>query len=207
MIELKVTVDAPELSAAINHLAEAIESKGTDVPAAPAKNSRSKKAAAKTAPDAPAASAPAPSEPVTPPTPVEQPPVAMHQPAPVQTPVAAPAQQPAPAAPVAAPMMPQPVATATPVMTPPAAPVTQQFIPQPTAAPAPAPTAPAQPQQSSVTLEQIINAAMPLMNSNPAFAMQLQSILAKYGVQAVTQIPKEFLPNVAADLAALGAKF
>lgn len=131
----------------------------------------------------------------------------MPQPAPVQTPVAAPEQQPAPAAPVAAPMMPQPVATATPVMTPPAAPVAQQFIPQPTAAPAPAPVAPAQPQQSSVTLEQIINAAMPLMNSNPAFAMQLQGILAKYGVQAVTQIPKEFLPNVAADLAALGAKF
>lgn len=204
MIELKVTVDAPELSAAINHLAEAIESKGTDAPAAPAKNSRGKKAAAKTAPDVPAVSAPAPSEPVTPPTPVEHPPVTVQ---PAQPPVAAPAQQPAPAAPVAAPMMPQPVATATPVMTPPAAPVAQQFIPQPTAAPAPAPVAPAQPQQSSVTLEQIINAAMPLMNSNPAFAMQLQGILAKYGVQAVTQIPKEFLPNVAADLAALGAKF
>lgn len=202
MIELKVTVDAPELSAAINHLAEAIESKGTDVPAAPAKNSRSKKAAAKTAPDAPAASAPAPSEPVTPPTPVEHPPVIVQ---PAQTPVITPAQQPAPAAPVATPMMPQPVATATPVMTPPAAPVSQQFIPQPTTTPAPA--APAQPQQSGVTLEQIINAAMPLMNSNPAFAMQLQGILAKYGVQAVTQIPKEFLPNVAADLAALGAKF
>ena len=202
MIELKVTVDAPELSAAINHLAEAIESKGTDVPAAPAKNSRSKKAAAKTAPDAPAVSAPAPSEPVTPPTPVEHPPVTVQ---PAQTPVITPAQQPAPAAPVAAPMMPQPVATATPVMTPPAAPVSQQFIPQPTTTPAPA--APAQPQQSSVTLEQIINAAMPLMNSNPAFAMQLQGILAKYGVQAVTQIPKEYLPNVAADLAALGAKF
>lgn len=182
MIELKVTVDAPELSAAINHLAEAIESKGTDAPAAPAKNSRSKKAAAKTAPDAPAASAPAPSEPVTPPATVEQPPVAV-------------------------PMMPQPVATATPVMTPPAAPVTQQFIPQPAAAPTPAPVTPAQPQQSNITLEQIINAAMPLMNSNPAFAMQLQGILAKYGVQAVTQIPKEYLPNVAADLAALGAKF
>ena len=103
--------------------------------------------------------------------------------------------------------MPQPVATATPVMTPPAAPVTQQFIPQPAAAPTPAPVAPAQPQQSNITLEQIINAAMPLMNSNPAFAMQLQGILAKYGVQAVTQIPKEHLPNVAADLAALGAKF
>lgn len=204
MIELKVTVDAPELSAAINHLAEAIESKGTDAPAAPAKNSRSKKAAAKTAPDAPAASAPAPSEPVAAPASIEQPAVTSQ---PVQTPVITPAQQPTPAAPVAAPMMPQPVATATPVMTPPAAPVAQQFIPQPTAAPAPAPTAPAQPQQSSVTLEQIINAAMPLMNSNPAFAMQLQSILAKYGVQAVTQIPKEFLPNVAADLAALGAKF
>lgn len=202
MIELKVTVDAPELSAAINHLAEAIESKGTDAPAAPAKNSRSKKAAAKTAPDVPAVSAPAPSEPVTPPTPVEQPPVTVQ---PVQATVINPAQQPAPAAPVAAPMMPQPVATATPVMTPPAAPVAQQFIPQPTAAPAPA--APAQPQQSSVTLEQIINAAMPLMNSNPAFAMQLQGILAKYGVQAVTQIPKEYLPNVAADLAAFGAKF
>lgn len=202
MIELKVTVDAPELSAAINHLAEAIESKGTDAPAAPAKNSRGKKAAAKTAPDAPAVSAPAPSEPVTPPTPIEQPPVTVQ---PVQTPVITPAQQPAPAAPVATPMMPQPVATATPVMTPPAAPVAQQFIPQPTTTPAP--TAPAQPQQSSVTLEQIINAAMPLMNSNPAFAMQLQGILAKYGVQAVTQIPKEFLPNVAADLAALGAKF
>lgn len=202
MIELKVTVDAPELSAAINHLAEAIESKGADAPAAPAKSSRSKKAAAKTAPDAPAASAPAPSEPVTPPTPVEQSPVTVQ---PAQTPVITPAPQPAPAAPVAAPMMPQPVATATPVMTPPAAPVSQQFIPQPTTTPAPA--APAQPQQSSVTLEQIINAAMPLMNSNPAFAMQLQGILAKYGVQAVTQIPKEFLPNVAADLAALGAKF
>lgn len=202
MIELKVTVDAPELSAAINHLAEAIESKGADAPAAPAKNSRSKKAAAKTAPDAPAASAPAPSEPVTPQTPVEQSPVTVQ---PAQTPVITPAPQPAPAAPVAAPMMPQPVATATPVMTPPAAPVAQQFIPQPTTTPAPA--APAQPQQSSVTLEQIINAAMPLMNSNPAFAMQLQGILAKYGVQAVTQIPKEYLPNVAADLAALGAKF
>lgn len=202
MIELKVTVDAPELSAAINHLAEAIESKGADAPAAPAKSSRSKKAAAKTAPDAPAASAPAPSEPVTPPTPVEQSPVTVQ---PSQTPVITPAPQPAPAAPVAAPMMPQPVATATPVMTPPAAPVAQQFIPQPTTTPAPA--APAQPQQSSVTLEQIINAAMPLMNSNPAFAMQLQGILAKYGVQAVTQIPKEYLPNVAADLAALGAKF
>lgn len=202
MIELKVTVDAPELSAAINHLAEAIESKGADAPAAPAKSSRSKKAAAKTAPDAPAASAPAPSEPVTPPTPVEQSPVTVQ---PAQTLVITPAPQPAPAAPVAAPMMPQPVATATPVMTPPAAPVAQQFIPQPTTTPAPA--APAQPQQSSVTLEQIINAAMPLMNSNPAFAMQLQGILAKYGVQAVTQIPKEFLPNVAADLAALGAKF
>lgn len=202
MIELKVTVDAPELSAAINHLAEAIESKGADAPAAPAKNSRSKKAAAKTAPDAPAVSAPAPSEPVTPPTPVEQSPVTVQ---PAQTPVITPAPQPAPAAPVAAPMMPQPVATATPVMTPPAAPVAQQFIPQPTTTPAPA--APAQPQQSSITLEQIINAAMPLMNSNPAFAMQLQGILAKYGVQAVTQIPKEFLPNVAADLAALGAKF
>lgn len=204
MIELKVTVDAPELSAAINHLAEAIESKGADAPAAPAKNSRSKKAAAKTAPDAPAASAPAPSEPVTPQIPVEQPPVTIQ---PAQTPVITPAQQPAPAAPMATPVMPQPVATATPVMTPPAAPVTQQFIPQPTAAPAPAPVAPAQPQQSSVTLEQIINAAMPLMNSNPAFAMQLQGILAKYGVQAVTQIPKEFLPSVAADLTALGAKF
>lgn len=202
MIELKLTVDAPELSAAINHLAEAIESKGADAPAAPAKSSRSKKAAAKTAPDAPAASAPAPSEPVTPPTPVEQSPVTVQ---PAQTPVITPAPQPAPAAPVAAPMMPQPVATATPVMTPPAAPVAQQFIPQPTTTPAPA--APAQPQQSSVTLEQIINAAMPLMNSNPAFAMQLQGILAKYGVQAVTQIPKEYLPNVAADLAALGAKF
>lgn len=202
MIELKVTVDAPELSAAINHLAEAIESKGADAPAAPAKSSRSKKAAAKTAPDAPAASAPAPSEPVTPPTPVEQSPVTVQ---PAQTPVITPAPQPAPAAPVAAPMMPQPVATATPLMTPPAAPVAQQFIPQPTTTPAPA--APAQPQQSSVTLEQIINAAMPLMNSNPAFAMQLQGILAKYGVQAVTQIPKEYLPNVAADLAALGAKF
>lgn len=204
MIELKVTVDAPELSAAINHLAEAIESKGTDTPAAPAKNSRSKKAAAKTAPDAPAASAPAPSEPVAASASIEQPAVTSQ---PVQTPVITPAQQPTPAAPKATPVMPQPIATATPVMTPPAAPVTQQFIPQPAAAPTPAPVAPTQPQQSNITLEQIINAAMPLMNSNPAFAMQLQGILAKYGVQAVTQIPKEYLPNVAADLAALGAKF
>jgi len=98
-------------------------------------------------------------------------------------------QQAIPATPVAAPMMQQPVATA--------APVTQQFIPQP--------AAPTQSQQG-ITCEQIINAAMPLMNSNPAFAMQLQGILAKYGVQAVTQIPENMLPNVAADLRALGAK-
>ena len=194
MIELKVTVDAPELSVAINHLADAIESKGTDAPAAPVKNSRSKKVAAKTAPDAPAVSAPAHSEPVGSPVPVEQPAAA---PQPVQAPAAAPVQQAIPATPVAAPMMQQPVATAAPVMTPPAAPVTQQFIPQP--------AAPTQSQQG-ITCEQIINAAMPLMNSNPAFAMQLQGILAKYGVQAVTQIPENMLPNVAADLRALGAK-
>lgn len=194
MIELKVTVDAPELSVAINHLADAIESKGTDAPAAPVKNSRSKKATAKTAPDAPAVSAPAHSEPVGSPVPVEQPAAA---PQPVQAPAAAPVQQAIPVTPVAAPMMQQPVATAAPVMTPPAAPVTQQFIPQP--------AAPTQSQQG-ITCEQIINAAMPLMNSNPAFAMQLQGILAKYGVQAVTQIPENMLPNVAADLHALGAK-
>lgn len=194
MIELKVTVDAPELSVAINHLADAIESKGTDAPAAPAKNSRSKKATAKTAPDAPAVSVPAHSEPVGSPVPVEQPAAA---PQPVQASAAAPVQQAIPATPVAAPMMQQPVATAAPVMTPPAAPVTQQFIPQP--------AAPTQSQQG-ITCEQIINAAMPLMNSNPAFAMQLQGILAKYGVQAVTQIPENMLPNVAADLRALGAK-
>ncbi len=194
MIELKVTVDAPDLSTAINHLADAIESKGTDAPAAPVKNSRSKKATAKTAPDAPAVSAPAHSEPVGSPVPVEQPAAA---PQPVQAPAAAPVQQAIPVTPVAAPMMQQPVATAAPVMTPPAAPVTQQFIPQP--------AAPTQSQQG-ITCEQIINAAMPLMNSNPAFAMQLQGILAKYGVQAVTQIPENMLPNVAADLRALGAK-
>lgn len=194
MIELKVTVDAPELSVAINHLADAIESKGTDAPAGPVKNSRSKKATAKTAPDAPAVSAPAHSEPVGSPVPVEQPAAA---PQPVQAPAAAPVQQAIPVTPVAAPMMQQPVATAAPVMTPPAAPVTQQFIPQP--------AAPTQSQQG-ITCEQIINAAMPLMNSNPAFAMQLQGILAKYGVQAVTQIPENMLPNVAADLRALGAK-
>ena len=194
MIELKVTVDAPELSVAINHLADAIESKGTDAPAAPVKNSRSKKATAKTAPDAPAVSAPAHSEPVGSPVPVEQPAAA---PQPVQAPAAAPVQQAIPVTPVAAPMMQQPVATAAPVMTPPAAPVTQQFIPQP--------AAPTQSQQG-ITCEQIINAAMPLMNSNPAFAMQLQGILAKYGVQAVTQIPENMLPNVSADLRALGAK-
>lgn len=194
MIELKVTVDAPELSVAINHLADAIESKGTDAPAAPVKNSRSKKVAVKTAPDVPAVSAPAHSEPVGSPVPVEQPAAA---PQPVQAPAAAPVQQAIPATPVAAPMMQQPVATAAPVMTPPAAPVTQQFIPQL--------AAPTQSQQG-ITCEQIINAAMPLMNSNPAFAMQLQGILAKYGVQAVTQIPENMLPNVAADLRALGAK-
>ena len=200
MIELKVTVDAPDLSTAINHLADAIESKGTDAPAAPVKNSRSKKATAKTAPDAPAVSVPAHSEPVGSPVPVEQPAAA---PQPVQVPAVAPVQQAIPATPVTAPTMQQPVATAAPVMTPPAAPVTQQFIPQPAAVPAPA--APTQPQQG-ITCEQIINAAMPLMNSNPAFAMQLQGILAKYGVQAVTQIPENMLPDVAADLRALGAK-
>ncbi len=168
------------------------------MPPPPGKNSRSKKATAKTAPDAPAVSVPAHSEPVGSPVPVEQPAAA---PQPVQAPAVAPVQQAIPATPVAAPMMQQPVATAAPVMTPPAAPVTQQFIPQSAAAPA----TPTQSQQG-ITCEQIINAAMPLLNSNPAFAMQLQGILAKYGVQAVTQIPENMLPNVAADLRALGAK-
>lgn len=179
MIELKVTVDAPELSAAINHLADAIESKPIEA-TVPAKNSR-KKATAKTAQDVSAVSANAPSE------------------------ADASAINPAPVADAVAP---QPVAVAQPVATPAPSP-----IPQPAAQPMPAPVPeepvqqPAQPAtQKPITVTDIINAAMPLMNSNPTFAMSLQQTLAKYSVQAVNQLKPEQLPSLAADLRALGAK-
>lgn len=78
----------------------------------------------------------------------------------------------------------------------------------PTPAPAPvqttaAPTAPASPGES-YTLEALSRAGAALIDAGKM--PQLLALLGKYGVQAVTQLPKEAYSAFAAELKALGAQ-
>lgn len=135
---------------------------------------------------------------------------------PVQTTPAQPTFNPTPAVPFTAPAQ----ATAAPA-TPPAAPSAYTSTPSQVypsnPAPAAQPTYPPQiqqpapaPQQPPVTtgitytVEQIANAAAPIMQRGDG--QKLAGLLGKYGVQALTQLDAQYLPSFAADIRALGAQ-
>lgn len=122
----------------------------------------------------------------------------------------------APVAPVATPVTPAPVP---PVTTPPASAVPTQPTPAPVATPTPAP-APAAPAQTAAptnpapavpvttaptyTLDQIAKAGASLVDAGKM--EQLLALLAKYGVQAVTQLQPDQYGVFATELRTLGAQ-
>ncbi len=159
MLEMQIKIDAPELSAALTKLAEALNTTGI-TQLTPAK-------------DAAQAPASAPVEPVIP----APAPVAPPAPAPIAAPTPAPAPVAASAAPVAG----------------------QTAAPGNSAAPAvPVTTAP------SYSLDQIANAGAALVNIGKM--EQLLALLAKYGVQAVTQLQPAQYGTFVTELRALGAQ-
>lgn len=123
---------------------------------------------------------------------------------------------PAPVAPVVAPVTPAPVP---PVTTPPATVVPTQPTPAPVATPTPAP-APVAPAQTvaptnpapavpvttapTYTLDQIAKAGASLVDAGKM--EQLLALLAKYGVQAVTQLQPDQYGVFATELRTLGAQ-
>lgn len=121
---------------------------------------------------------------------------------------------PAPVAPVAAPVTPAPMP---PVTMPPATVVPTQPTPAPVATPAPAPVAPAQTAAPTnpapavpvttaptYTLDQIAKAGASLVDAGKM--EQLLALLAKYGVQAVTQLQPDQYGVFATELRTLGAQ-
>lgn len=162
MMEMKITVEAPDLAASILKLAKAIAS-GPD----PDILTPDEPLPVASYPTAPApAPAPAPAAPVSPA------PVTPTQPTPA--PVATPTPAPAPAAPA------QTVAPTNPA---PTVPVT---------------TAP------TYTLDQIAKAGASLVDAGKM--EQLLALLAKYGVQAVTQLQPDQYGVFATELRTLGAQ-
>lgn len=136
--------------------------------------------------------------------------------------ISVPQDTPAPVAPVSAPVTPAPVP---PVTTPPATVVPTQPTPAPVAtptptpapAPAPAPAAPAQTvaptnpapavpvtTAPTYTLDQIAKAGASLVDAGKM--EQLLALLAKYGVQAVTQLQPDQYGVFATELRTLGAQ-
>lgn len=122
----------------------------------------------------------------------------------------------APVAPVAAPVTPAPVP---PVTTPPTTAVPTQPAPAPVATPTPAPAlaapaqtvaptnpAPAVPVTTAptYTLDQIAKAGASLVDAGKM--EQLLALLAKYGVQAVTQLQPDQYGVFATELRTLGAQ-
>ena len=121
---------------------------------------------------------------------------------------------PAPVAPVATPVTHAPVP---PVTMPPATVVPTQPTPAPVATPAPAPAAPAQTvaptnpapavpvtTAPTYTLDQIAKAGASLVDAGKM--EQLLALLAKYGVQAVTQLQPDQYGVFATELRTLGAQ-
>ena len=177
MMEMKITVEAPDLAASILKLAEAIAS-GPD----PSILTPDEPLPVASYPTAPApAPAPAPAAPVSP-APAPAAPVSPAPVTPTQTPT------PAPAAPVAAPS-PAPAPTAG----------------QTSAAPGntPAPTVPVA-GAPTYTLDQISRAGASLVDAGKM--QQLLELLGRYGVQAVTQLQPEQYGAFATELRALGAQ-
>lgn len=134
--------------------------------------------------------------------------------------ISVPQDTPVPVAPVSAPVTPAPVP---PVTTPPATVVPTQPAPAPVATPTPAPTpapAPAAPAQTvaptnpapavpvttapTYTLDQIAKAGASLVDAGKM--EQLLALLAKYGVQAVTQLQPDQYGVFATELRTLGAQ-
>lgn len=168
MLEVKVTIAAPDLSEAIKTLAEALTGCQAVFPQADKEVSTP---AQKTAP-APVQNAPVQPQPQAPVNPPQSAPVSAPQPQDV-TPVApAPVQQAIPA--------PQPQQ---------AAPVQATQVA--------APAAPA------YTLDQLANAGAALLEKG--MMDQLMGLLAKYGVQAVTQLKAEQYSAFVNDLRTMGA--
>lgn len=175
-ITIKVQIEAPELAAAINNVAEAFKSRPVTVPVAPV-----------VAPAAPAEQTPPPAE-----KPVE---------APVATPTDAlvtsavngvasvPTNAPAPA-PVEAPA---PMSTAI-------------SDPAPAAPAAPAmPAAPTAPAEKVYTFDDITNAGAQLLEAGKMEQL-MGLLKINYNVQAVTQLRPDQYAAVAADLRKLGAR-
>lgn len=133
--------------------------------------------------------------------------------------ISVPQDTPTPVAPVAAPVTHAPVP---PVTMPPATVVPTQPTPAPVATPtpAPAPAAPAAPAQTvaptnpaptvpvttapTYTLDQIAKAGASLVDAGKM--EQLLALLAKYGVQAVTQLQPDQYGVFATELRTLGAR-
>ncbi len=166
MMEMKITVEAPDLAASIIKLAEAIAS-GPDPNLL---------------------------------TPDEPRPVASYPTTPA----------PAVAAPVAAPVAPVSPAPVTPTATPTPTPGPAVAAPAPTAGPAsvtpgntPAPAVPVT-TAPAYTLDQISRAGASLVDAGKM--EQLLALLAKYGVQAVTQLQPDQYGVFATELRTLGAQ-
>ena len=177
MLEMKLTVEAPGLTAAMERLAQAIAQGHTGAPSAPVPPPMPAQVAA-AAPAAHPAPAPAP---------------ATAHPAPAPAPVAARvAPAPAPVAPAPAPV------AAAPVSGP------QATLPgsAPAAAPIAAPVAPA----PTYTVEQIGKAGADLATQAPGKMPELLALLQKYGARAITELKPEQLGAFATELRGLGAK-
>lgn len=160
MLEVKVTIESPELVAAMNNLASAIVS-GMIVKI----------------PEV---------------TPVAQP-VSVQNTIPAENVTTAPVAAPTPVI--------QPV-TAQPVMNAPTAAQTAQ-APAATPAPVTTPTPAAQPKQT-VTLDMLSRAGAALVDQGKM--NQITELLAKYDVQALTQLQQSNYEAFAADLRTLGAQ-
>lgn len=179
MLEIKITVSCPDLANAITALADAVTHK---VPGAPT-------------PDPHQTGAPSPTE-----TPINQ--LGIHSPSAVFA-ASLPAET--PTNPTVPPVAMPATGTATPAPAPTSAPPAAPVAPL-SAAPvsnAPAPMVPVA-SAPAYTLDQISRAGAALVDAGKM--PQLITLLGKYGVQAVTQIPPERYGDFATELRGLGAR-
>ena len=199
MLELKVTIEAPGLSTAINRLADAIAYSRAPVPLPstdPANPTPG--AVGGVAPTAGPLAPPAPAAPVTGPTASPSNGATTN---PTQAGFAAPAQTGAPAAPMAGPTSAFP-SNPYPGQAPAAAP--GPVAPAaPTAAPAQATGVPLAPAPQ-YTVDQIMQAGATLMDAGKV--NELMNLLHSFGVQAVMDLKPEQLGAFATAMRGLGAK-
>lgn len=176
MFEIKIMIEAPELSGAMMRLADAISAK----PAGPAVHSP-------TAPAAPAEPAPA--------APAKKETKKEAKPAPAKAEKPAPAPKPEPVKAAEPATAPAPAAAAAPAPQPAPAPA-----PQPASAVAPAPTT--QPE-AAIDLSVIARAGAGLVDQGKM--PEIMNLLKNYNVRAITELKQEQYADFAKDLRALGA--